>query len=302
MNLRDGCLALALLVSCCNAFAADIKCDEQDRHVIDAYDPGADTAKRQQAVEWLIAGASLCPTSVYPLGQLYRHGSELPGNLLAKNVQKAQELILASAEDGYLFAYADLAEMALNEKQPREAMKWTQVYLYFLTRHSDRFDRGSGSFDRSGYNAELLARATVAGEAAKPRLSRKLIRADLADYLQSREAAVAAKLLEREEKRMASTSSAASASDKLRIKGGKGACFANPTSLATGYATYLLEVQPSGVVSRVVLENFSPDLRIDEALRRCVEVYQFDAFAGDQPQVIRIPAVYGYRNRSQLKF
>ena len=73
-----------------------------------------------------------CPEFGYTLGQLYRHGEYLPGNLLPQDLDKARALIRPMAEDGYLPAFADLAEMEMRHANAREAMKWTQLYLYYV--------------------------------------------------------------------------------------------------------------------------------------------------------------------------
>jgi hypothetical protein len=168
--LKQLLLMSVLLLPCGIAHAGESEpeCDADltDASILDAYDTNAAMPQRQRAVQYLIDVAPRCAVGGYSAGQLYRHGDRLPGNLLARDSEKAQQLIRASAENGYLFAYADLAEMALAEGRTREAMQWTQVYLYFVVHHSEKFDRASGSFTRSGYNGDLLARALRAWRAA----------------------------------------------------------------------------------------------------------------------------------------
>lgn len=296
---------LSLLLLCGPAAAGeqDDRCrtDKADALTLDAYDSHVATPKRREAIQYLTEIASLCPQSGYSLGQLYRHGDELTGSLVERDTGKAQELILASAQGGYLFAYADLAEMALKDGRAREAMQWTQVYLYFVTHHSASFDPARGSFTRSGYNGDLLARSMRAWHAARPRLRVEFIKQDLNDYLSKHEADVITHLKDTEARiRSAGTPNTRETKD-LRVVRVKGDCDMDLGSVSSAYAMYLVEVQPSGAVTRVVLESFSPTIKVAERLRKCVQVYEFGSFRGTDPQVARIPVIYGYSDGASLR-
>jgi TPR repeat protein len=257
--------------------------------------------QREAAVQYLTDVAAHCPLSGYSAGQLYRHGDRLPGNLVARDPAKAQQLIRAAAEAGHLFAYADLAEMALAEGRTREAMQWTQVYLYLVIHHSDGFDPASGSFTRSGYNGDLLARALRAWRAAKPRLEQKTMQEDLTDYLRGHEATVVERLRVNETAIMKAGKPTSEETEELRVVAVKGGCEADLGSVSSAYAMYLVEVQPSGAVSRVVLENFSPSVETATRLRKCAQVYQFGSFKGTKPKVGRIPVIYGFSDGASLR-
>jgi hypothetical protein len=303
--LKQLLLMSVLLLPCGIAHAGESEpeCDADltDASILDAYDTNAAMPQRQRAVQYLIDVAPRCAVGGYSAGQLYRHGDRLPGNLLARDSEKAQQLIRASAENGYLFAYADLAEMALAEGRTREAMQWTQVYLYFVVHHSEKFDRASGSFTRSGYNGDLLARALRAWRAAKPRLEQTLIKDDLNDYLRGHEATVAERLRAHEAAAIKVGTPTSGETEKLRVVAVKGGCDMDLGSVSSAYATYLVEVQPSGSVSRVVLENFSPTAEAAMRLRKCAQVYTFGSFKGSRAQVARIPVIYGFPGGPSLR-
>lgn len=290
-------LCLLLAGSPCVVSAqADACTESSDLSIIDVYDPDAALATRQAALRALLALPEQCDNHDfdYTIGQLFRHGPDLPGNLVARDTSKAAALILAAAEDGHLYAYADLAEMNLKDGLARDAMKWAQVYLYLLTRHSASFDKGPRDFERRGYNADLLYRVEGAWRRQKPALDRALIGDDLRGYLKGTEATIVAGLA-RKEKYVNG--------DDLEfppIKWMKRTCHQDLGRITGAYAMYLLEVQPTGKVSRVVLENFAPDPIAGVRLRGCVDV-QFEPFAGADAKVGRMPIVYGYSDGPGLK-
>lgn len=295
-------LSLILLLSLAQSAvaSADTDCEAalEEIAVVDAYDPEASPQKRNEAVQALDAISVRCLKAAYTLGQIYRHGPDLAGNPVPRDLERAHALILSFAEDGYVRAYADLAEMALSQKQPREAMKWTQVYLYLLSRHSSTFEPGE-SFDRHGYNADLLARADAAWRKARPALDRGLKTSDLQEYLKPRVDLVAVRLKEREEEMRKLV--AREEPDDLRFKR-VGGCSADLGRISAGYASYLIEVQPNGEVSRVVLENFAPQPEVGERLRKCANAYAFEAFPGSKPKIARVPIAYGYASGPGIRF
>lgn len=182
MNRNAWALAglLWLTIATQNSAMAECKTEgDGSFQTIDAYDPDAAPAKRLAAVEGLRLAADKCPEAAYDLGLLYRFGPDLQSNLLPKDTAKAEPLILAYAEAGFLPAYADLAEMALQDKRARDAMKWTQVYLYLRTHHSEGFNHKTSSFDRHGYNADLLLRSEAAWARQRPQPARSAITEDL---------------------------------------------------------------------------------------------------------------------------
>lgn len=298
MRSKPWSMVLVALLTC-SAHAAEVDCTNQDNgyNVVDLFDPNAEISKRQEALQGVVKYAH-CPETARMLGLLYRHGPDLPGNLVPKDSQRAKELLLLTAEAGNHLAYADLAEMELKEKQGREAMKWAQVYLYFVKSRS-AFGGESALFESSGYNGDLLYRAERAWRATKPRLRRDWIAADLSEYLKGRKASI----LE-----------AVNQSDTAAHKTGPGpqqqesgglqaksmrSC--DLRSYVTGYATYFVEVHPDGHAGRIVLENFSPQSSVGEELRKCAGVYDFYPFEGTEPRVARIPVFAGYGPQLNFK-
>jgi hypothetical protein len=212
---------------------------------------------------------------------MYRFGPALAGNALAKDVAHAGALLEHAGLAGSAYAYADLAEMALAEDMPHEAMLWTQVHLWRVANHPAN-SKGM-PFHRQGYNADLLQRATRAWRRAK--LDNAQIQAMLDDYLARHRAELLAGLQEPER----------SAPQRVRLSIARmPPRNAAHLGKASGYVLFLLEVQPSGEVSRTVVESFAPSPEIVAKLRPLVEGVRLHPFEGPDPQNGVLPVVYGF--------
>ncbi|MBB1087794.1 hypothetical protein H4F99_04745 [Lysobacter sp. SG-8] len=265
--------------------------------ILDLLDPAAPEERRSAALAAYegLATRTDCPEFGYTLGQLYRHGPYLPGNPLPQDVEKARALILPMAEDGYLPAYADLAEMEMRHAHAREAMQWTQVYLHFVQDvQADYVDETeSARFMRSAYNSHLLARSDlVARRLTRPPLSRRTIREDLDDYLATHGEAVAARMRDRFEGRRGRIS----AQDPVltHVLPEAETCYQNVIEgVGSASASWIVEVLPSGETGRVVLENFVPNTETVDVLARCLARYRFSPFEGDRPTTVRVSITMG---------
>lgn len=264
--------------------------------ILDLLDPAAPADRRQAALAGYQQLASMreCPEFGYTIGQLYRHGEYLPGNLLPQDVDKARALILPMAESGYLPAYADLAEMEMRHAHARDAMKWTQVYLHFVEKVliPALDDATDARFQRSAYNGNLLARTELIWRYARPSLPRKLVRGDFNAYLGEHGKQVEERMRERQ----AGERLRASAQDggPTRTTSGGENCHVNGIDrIGAAAAAWIVEVLPSGKTGRVVLENFVPKSTVADTLSACLADYRFAPFEGDAPATIRISMVMG---------
>lgn len=271
--------------------------------VLDLLDPNVPTERRTSALEAYERLATLegCPEFGYTLGQLYRHGPDLPGNLVPQDLPKARGLIRTMAEDGYLPAYADLAEMEMRHANAREAMKWTQVYLYFTRTVLQDYLSGADDmqFQRSAYNGNLLARVEIIWKWPRPRLPRKLVREDVEAYLATHETAVAQRMREREE----GMHRRASAQDigLVRVANDPGPCYVKLDRIGAASAAWIVEVLPSGETGRVVLENFVPNAQVTEEMKACLLQRRFAAFQGDRAATARFHIVAGSTEGASLR-
>lgn len=292
--LATALLAIALPCAAAaqeRAIELDFECGVDHVNVVDVFDPDFDLGAKRAMLQALEAGAARgCAYDAYVVGTMLRHGRALPGNPLEKDVARAAMLIEAYARGGRITAFADLAEMALSEGDARSAMQWTQVYLHFAMRYATS---NVSDFDRRGYNADLLVRATQAWHRA--RLKRSAIEPLMNEYLSRHRADVLAGL----EAPSIASGSARKQTDTeappLRIKTRREVVqLDRALEIEPGYAVFLLEVQPSGRVSRIVPETFGPNVNTPAALRPMVADFEFEPFDGSEPYIARVPVVYGY--------
>ncbi|MBB1061367.1 hypothetical protein [Marilutibacter spongiae] len=265
--------------------------------VLDLLDPHAPGDRRAAALAAYerLAGIEACPEFAYTLGQLYRHGSYLPGNLVPQDIERARELILPMAEDGYLPAFADLAEMEMRHANARAAMQWTQVYLHFVqTVQADYVeDVDALRFQRSAYNRHLLARTDFLWRRlTRPVLSRKLIAADLSAYLAAHEAAIAPRMRMRQEGALRRAS--AQDGGPARVTHVPDDCYVNAIrGVGSASASWIVEVLPTGERGRMVLENFVPNPAAAARMEACLARYEFAPFVGTRPATVRISMLLG---------
>ena len=268
--------------------------------ILDLLDPKAPSERRQAALSayQTLAAKRECPEFGYTLGQLYRHGEYLPGHLVPQDIEKARALILPMAESGYLPAFADMAEMEMRHANPREAMKWTQVYLHFVDKVTmPALDNGYDTFmQRSAYNGNLLARSELIWHYARPSLSRKLVRQDLDAYL----AANGAQVEQRMRARRARTSAQDGGPTHVTSSGEQ--CYVSAVDrIGAGAAAWIIEVLPSGETGRIVMENFVPKPSVADELATCLVNYRFAAFQGSTPATIRITMTMGSSDGATIK-
>lgn len=271
--------------------------------ILDLLDPQAPTDRRAAALAAYqrLASMKQCPEFGYTLGQLYRHGEYLTGNPLPQDVAKARELILPMAESGYLPAYTDLAEMEMRHANTREAMKWTQVYLYFVDRIlvAGNKDADDVQYQRSAYNANLLGRVEFLWRHFPPSLPDRLINEDLNAYVRDHGDDVMRRMRERQE----GLHLRASAQDLLlpyTITKSSAQYYNLIDDLNAASASWIVEVLPSGEIGRVVLENFVPNEAVTQQIKSVVTRYKFAPLDGQLSKTVRISIVVGNPESREL--
>lgn len=266
------------------------------RAILDLLDPQAPVERRQEALAAYerVAPMRGCPGFGYTLGQLYRHGPYLPGNLVPQDLPKARELIKPMAMAGDLGAFADLAEMEMRHANAREAMLWTQLYLHFVknVRLDYVDDPDDVRFENSAYNSNLLGRVELIWRMARPRLPRKLVAADLDAWLAEHGAEVTRRMRRRMQDGDAHVLPQTGPKTSIAVR--PGTCYLNlPGDTGAGAATWIVEVLPSGQAGRIVLENLVPNAKVAGRLAACLSRYSFRPFEGERPAFVRIPMVVG---------
>lgn len=265
--------------------------------ILDLLDPDAPNDRRTAALAAYqrLSEMRECPEFGYTLGQLYRHGSYLPGNLLPQDVEKARALILPMAESGYLPAYADLAEMEMRHANAREAMKWTQVYLHFVQEVQADYvdDADEKRFQRTAYNSHLLARTELVwNRLTRPSPPRRLIREDLDTYLNQQGEALPRRI--HEYLQGLHRRNSAQNGDLVRTTSTTQDCYLVALErIGSASASWIVEVLPSGETGRVVLENFVPNIEATKQLQSCLSQYTFAPPRNGQAATVRVSMVMG---------
>jgi len=263
--------------------------------ILDLLDPEAPAERRGSALEAYerLATIKECPEFAYTLGQLYRHGPDLPGNPLPQDVPRARELIRPMAEEaGYIGAFADLAEMEMRHANAREAMLWTQVYLYLVQEvRMEGADAAERHYQRSAYNGNLLTRVELIWNWSKPLLPRKLKAADFNAYLDAH-----GDLLQRVRAYDQGSAHRRASAQNIGIatRNDPGRCYVRDLErLGAASGAWIVEILPSGDIGRVVLENFVPNAKVTDALRECLLAYEFAPPGGNAPVTFRYASVMG---------
>lgn len=282
-------LSLLLLVLANNlAWAEDTPC----RGITAAeqfalLEPNISSVNKQALTDRLIQEASAphCADVGYMLGMMYRYGADLEGNPVAKDPVKAQVLIERYAREGYIHAYADLAEMHLEARNARDAMLWTQVYLYFVTRHGEK---QLNLDQRHGYGALLLASAYALAQKSDVGVSKKALGQLLDSYLKPHLQEVLQNL--GKERAVVQESG-------LKIKSTRTQSI--PGLPSASRAVLLMEVLPSGTVNRIVTISYSPTPEAGRALKNWAAGMLFEPFEGAEPRYLRLPMEAGFGARSK---
>lgn len=270
--------------------------------ILDLLDPEAPPERRSAALEAYQRLATIreCPEFAYTLGQLYRHGPDLPGNPLPQDVERARELIRPMAEEaGSIAAFADLAEMEMRHANARQAMLWTQVYLYLvqevLMKEADADER---HYQRSAYNGNLLARVQMIWNWTRPVLRRQFKDEDFHAYL-----AEHGDIVQRARAYQQGSHARASAQNAgVRIANNPGTCYIRDMQrLGSASAAWIVEVLPSGETGRVVLENFVPSVEATAGLKKCFLEYRFAPHGGATPLTFRYSAVMGSGEGARIR-
>jgi hypothetical protein len=254
-------------------------CIGEDAVVMDVLDPAVDAARKSQplgAMQSLAAAG--CGDAAWVLGNLYRFGPELPGNPLPRDASRAGNLLEQAGLAGVEAAYRDLAELALADGRPRDAMLWTHVSLWL-----HNIDSVEKRKTAHGYDADLLRRVTRAWRAA--RLPNAQIQPLLDAYLGEHGAGILAARrgvagLRAHRPRLA-------LAESPRVHPGD----IGPRS---GYVMFRVEAKPSGEVTRTVVESYGPTAEVVERLRPLVKdlrLVPFDAtesITGTLPIVVAV--------------
>ena len=251
-------------------------CAGEDKVVMDVLDPalnGAHKVQPLQAMQSLAAAG--CGDAAWVLGNLHRFGPELPGNPLPRDSIRARQSLGQAGLAGVEDAYRDQAELALADGNARDAMLWTQVWLWLHDIDSARARKTA-----QGYDADLLQRATRAWRAA--RLANAQIQPLLDEFFRERGPTLLAEHHRIPERRARRPQLALAKSPRV-----------HPGDIGrrSGYVMFRVEAKPSGEVTRVFVESYGPTADVVERLRPLVKDLRLTPFDATEPMTGTLPIV-----------
>ena len=238
---------------------------ERDPRLAGLLDPEAAPAVRRTAVAALEEHAAAGKAwARYQLGSLLRAGDHVPDNPVERDLDRAATLLSNTIHHGSLNAMLKLAELELDRDRPLDANVWLQVFftvaLEFQTEERSR-----------GYEASLLhrARAALDGSGHDQADVVAYANAFLAQHGERIWSGMQAVLDERKQGAVRPRSN-----DRRILHG--------PLPKEAGLAEFVLGVDASGSVARVLLLDTMPDPRVGRYLARAAHrmSYEVDAGAG----------------------
>src|SRR5215468_208070 len=134
MQLRESfkSLVLAGLLVAAPALAAtslNFHLDDRLPTLLDANAPSAERQAAFDAYKKDALGGDIA--AQYFVGNLYRLGDRLPGNIVARDSDQAFRYLSTAGAHGFIIAMAKTAELELELEKPYEAMLWAQLYGHY---------------------------------------------------------------------------------------------------------------------------------------------------------------------------
>lgn len=211
----------------------------------------------------------------YVLGALYRLGNRHPARLVERDDEKASQYLGNAATSGHLEAMAGMAELRLRQRQPREAMVWTQLLIHYQGVHAEM--EGHSTTSNRAYEANLLKRCI---DKLRPddALYRE-VEAGMALFVERYDQAVRRGL-----QRWEGPSRELSRRDGRRLVQETPRHAPRPVrTTAPGRAQYLIAVDPRGRVERYFIVGSLPDQRMALVMQQAVDELRFNAIADEEP-------------------
>ena len=224
-------------------------------------DANASTAERQAALDQYKKDALAGDIAAqYFIGNLYRLGDKLPGNIVASDPDQAFRYLSNAGAHGFIIAMAKTAELELDLKKPYEAMLWAQLYGHYEGYGDAKVNAANHRPRTGGYYANLLHRTYAAfGSDAK---QTQAMQADLQAFIDQHDAEIHAGMVLGRDARVAQEGSRP-APQKI-----------NFSSLKLGLAAhaqddlgeFVVAFSADGKAKRVFLFDCTPDITMGPEL------------------------------------
>jgi len=271
MQLRESFKSLLLvgLLFAAPAIAATSLNFHLEDRLSKLLDANAPVAERQAAFDAFKKDALAGDIAAqYFVGNLYRLGERLPGNIVGRDADQAFRYLSTSAGHGFIIAMAKTAELELELKKPYEAMLWAQLYGHYEGYGDTKVNEANHRARVGGYYAGLLRRAYAAfGSDEAQTLA---MQADYLAFIEQHDADIRAGMALGIDARTAvEPGKAPRAPQKLNFSSVK---LGMPQHAQDDLGEFVVAFDAQGKTKEVLLFDFTPDLAIAadarDALRR----------------------------------
>ncbi len=208
----------------------------------------------------------------YFVGNLYRLGDRLPGNIVARDPDQAFRYLSNAGAHGFIIAMAKTAELELELKNPNEAMLWAQLYGHYQGYADARVDAANHRERVGGYYANLLRRAYLAFGDDDRRT--QAMKADYQAFIAQHDADISRGLALGNDARARVDQPGEKPPPKMYLSS---TLSAMPQHAQDDLAEFVVEIAPDGKVRQALLFDTVPDLAMGRELRQVAMRVHADA-------------------------
>jgi hypothetical protein len=271
MQLRESVksLLLAGLLFAAPAFAATSLNFHLEDRLSKLLDANAPAAERHAALDAYKKDALAGDIAAqYFVGNLYRLGDRLPGNIVGRDADQAFRYLSTAGGHGFIIAMAKTAELELELKKPYEAMLWAQLYGHYEGYGDTKVNEANHRSRVGGYYAGLLRRAYAA--LGSDEAQTRAMQSDYQAFVNQHDADISAGMaLGRDARTPVEPGKAPRAPQKLNFGSVK---LGMPQHAQDNLGEFVVAFDAHGKTKEVLLFDCAPDLGIAadarDALRR----------------------------------
>lgn len=269
MRLRESFHALlsAGLLIAAPAFAAtslNFHLDDRLPTLLDAKAPAAERQAAFEAYRNDALGGDIA--AQYFVGNLYRLGDRLPGNIVARDTDQAFRYLSTAGAHGFIIAMAKTAELELELGKPYEAMLWAQLYGHYEAYEDNKVNEANHRARVGGYYAGLLRRAYAAF--GRDEAKTRSMQADYQAFVEQHDPDIRAGMaLGIDPRAAAEPGKVPRASRQVRLTSVK---LAMPQHAQDDLGEFVVAFDARGKATEVLLFDCTPDLGIAADMRNAL--------------------------------
>ncbi|HEY8009745.1 MAG TPA: hypothetical protein VIE67_01950 [Rudaea sp.] len=264
---------LAGLLVAAQAFAATSMNFHLEDRLAKLLDASAPAAERELVLDQYRKDALAGDIAAqYFIGNLYRLGNKLPGNIVARDPDQAFRYLSNAGAHGFIIAMAKTAELELELKKPYEAMLWTQLYGHYEGYGDAKVDAANHRPRTGGYYANLLHRtyAVFGSDATQT----QAMQADFQAFIEQHDAEIHAGMVLGRDARAAPEQKPRPAPQKINFSSLKAGL---PAHAQDDLGEFVVAFSADGKVKRVFLFDCTPDIAMGPELSSAMLRIQAEA-------------------------